>query len=74
MGGCVPEDFSLVGIDDSSLTANCEVPLTSVKYPKQRLGKKAAPKGLRSPCQFQCKKARMRLPHAGFFCNVALMP
>lgn len=40
--GRVPEDLSLVGIDDSSLAATCEVPLTSVKYPKQKLGKKAA--------------------------------
>lgn len=32
--GELPEDLSLVGIDDSSLAATCEVPLTSVKYPK----------------------------------------
>jgi GntR family transcriptional regulator of arabinose operon len=37
----VPEDISLVGIDDSRLAERCEVPLTSVSHPKQRLGEKA---------------------------------
>lgn len=36
--GRVPKDLSLVEIDDSSLAATCEVPLTSVKYPMQILG------------------------------------
>ena len=38
----VPDDLSIVGIDDSNLAASCVVPLSSVKHPKQKLGKKAA--------------------------------
>jgi GntR family transcriptional regulator of arabinose operon len=38
----VPEDVSLVGIDDSDLAAVCESPLTTVAHPKQELGRKAA--------------------------------
>ncbi|MDR0671913.1 MAG: GntR family transcriptional regulator [Oscillospiraceae bacterium] len=38
----VPEDMSVVGIDDSSLAERCEVPLTSVSHPKQKLGEKSA--------------------------------
>ncbi|MDR1157743.1 MAG: GntR family transcriptional regulator [Oscillospiraceae bacterium] len=37
----VPEGISVVGIDDSSLAERCEVPLTSVSHPKQKLGEKA---------------------------------
>lgn len=35
----VPEDLSIVGIDDSELATFCEVPLTSVKNPIRDLGK-----------------------------------
>jgi GntR family transcriptional regulator of arabinose operon len=38
----VPDDVSLVGIDDSDLAAICEAPLTTVAHPKQELGRKAA--------------------------------
>jgi GntR family transcriptional regulator of arabinose operon len=37
----VPGRLSVVGIDDSSLAERCEVPLTSVSHPKQKLGEKA---------------------------------
>jgi GntR family transcriptional regulator of arabinose operon len=37
----VPSDISVVNIDDSNLAECCEVPLTSVRHPKQKLGKKA---------------------------------
>jgi GntR family transcriptional regulator of arabinose operon len=42
MGVRVPEDISIVGIDDSNLASICEVPLTTVVHPKQALGKKTA--------------------------------
>ncbi len=38
----VPEDLSIVSIDDSDLAAYCDVPLTSVAYPIKGLGKKVA--------------------------------
>lgn len=38
----VPEDLSIVSIDDSDLAVNSELPLTSVAYPIKELGKKAA--------------------------------
>lgn len=38
----VPEDISLISIDDSELAVLCEVPLTSVPHPMERLGAKAA--------------------------------
>lgn len=38
----VPEDLSIISIDDSDLAANNEQPLTSVAYPIKELGKKAA--------------------------------
>jgi GntR family transcriptional regulator of arabinose operon len=38
----VPEDLSLVGIDDSRLATLCAVPLTSVKHPRHKLGERAA--------------------------------
>lgn len=38
----VPEDLSIVSIDDSDLAAYSEIPLTSVAYPIKELGKKAA--------------------------------
>ncbi|HHU72550.1 MAG TPA: substrate-binding domain-containing protein [Clostridiales bacterium] len=43
----VPDDLSIVSIDDSDLAAYCEVPLTSVAYPITKLGKKAAQNLLR---------------------------
>ncbi|MDR1604907.1 MAG: GntR family transcriptional regulator [Gracilibacteraceae bacterium] len=41
-GILVPDGLSVAGIDDSSLAERCEVPLTSVTHPKQKLGEKAA--------------------------------
>jgi len=41
-GRSVPGDLSVVGIDDSDLARICEVPLTSVRHPKQQLGETAA--------------------------------
>ncbi|MDR2610842.1 MAG: GntR family transcriptional regulator [Clostridiales Family XIII bacterium] len=38
----VPDDISLVGIDDSQLARVCEVPLTSVRHPQQLLGEQVA--------------------------------
>lgn len=42
----VPEDLSVVGIDDSKLAKICEVPLTTVRHPHQQLGERAAQKVL----------------------------
>lgn len=38
----VPDDISIVGIDDSKLAEICDVPLTSVRHPHRILGEKAA--------------------------------
>ena len=38
----IPEDLSVVGIDDSYLADVCKVPFASVAHPKQALGRKAA--------------------------------
>ncbi|OYO51519.1 GntR family transcriptional regulator of arabinose operon [Lachnotalea glycerini] len=38
----IPEELSLVSIDNSDLAANCKIPLTSVSHPKIELGKMAA--------------------------------
>ena len=38
----VPEDVSIVGIDDSKYSSICEVPLTTVRHPHQVLGETAA--------------------------------
>ncbi len=43
----VPKDLSIVSIDNSELAALCEVPLTSVIHPMDKLGEKAAKKLLR---------------------------
>ena len=41
--GCkVPEDISVTGFDDSYLAEACPVKLTTVKHPKQELGREAA--------------------------------
>ena len=40
----VPEDLSIVGIDDSRYASICEVPLTTVHHPHSELGKAAARK------------------------------
>ncbi|MFA5658845.1 MAG: GntR family transcriptional regulator [Oscillospiraceae bacterium] len=40
----VPDDISIVGIDDSKLAAVCKVPLTTVRHPHQLLGERAAEK------------------------------
>jgi GntR family transcriptional regulator of arabinose operon len=41
-GVSVPDDISIIGIDDSNISRICEVPLTSVRHPKQKLGEAAA--------------------------------
>ena len=38
----VPEDLSVVSIDDSSLAGSCQVPITSYAHPKELLGEKVA--------------------------------
>ena len=38
----VPEDLSIIGIDDSELATYCEVPLTSARNPIRDLGRIAA--------------------------------
>lgn len=38
----VPEDVSIVGIDNSNLASICRVPFTSFPHPKEELGKKVA--------------------------------
>jgi len=38
----VPDELSVVGIDNSELASICEVPLTSVAHPIEKLGMKAA--------------------------------
>lgn len=40
----VPDDISIVGIDDSKLATVCEVPLTTVRHPHQLLGELTAKK------------------------------
>ena len=40
----VPDDLSIVGIDNSKLSRICEVPLTTVTHPHQLLGEAAAKK------------------------------
>ena len=41
-GISVPDDMSVIGIDDANMAKICEVPLTSVRHPKQKLGELAA--------------------------------
>ena len=38
----VPEDVSVVGIDDSKYSSICDIPLTTVRHPHQVLGEAAA--------------------------------
>lgn len=38
----VPEDISIMGVDDTVLATSCIPPLTSIIHPKQELGKMAA--------------------------------
>ena len=38
----VPEDLSVVGIDDSNLASICRVPFTSFPHPKEKLGIRVA--------------------------------
>ena len=40
----VPDDLSVVGIDDSKYAKICDVPLTTVAHPQRRLGEAAAEK------------------------------
>ena len=41
-GISVPEQVSVIGVDDSDLALHSEVPITSMPHPKERLGAKAA--------------------------------
>ncbi len=41
-GIAVPEQVSVISIDDSDLALHSEVPITSLPHPKERLGSKAA--------------------------------
>ena len=38
----VPDDMSVISIDDSNLAGICKVPITSYEHPKEKLGEKAA--------------------------------
>ena len=38
----VPEDVSVISIDDSDLALHSEVPITSLPHPKEKLGARAA--------------------------------
>lgn len=38
----VPNDVSIVGIDDSKYASICDVPLTTVRHPHRKLGEVAA--------------------------------
>ncbi len=38
----VPEDVSIISIDDSDLARHSEIPITSLPHPKEKLGAKAA--------------------------------
>lgn len=38
----VPDDISVVGMDNAELAAMCEVPLTTLNHPKEKLGEIAA--------------------------------
>jgi GntR family transcriptional regulator of arabinose operon len=40
----VPDELSIIGIDDSRLATVCAVPLTSVRHPHQKLGERVAGK------------------------------
>lgn len=46
-GITVPEKMSIIGIDNSDLAELCEVPLTSIELPMQKLGRTAAENLLR---------------------------
>lgn len=41
-GYAIPDDLSVVGIDNAELAAFCEVPLTSLAHPMDKLGQAAA--------------------------------
>lgn len=41
-GISVPDDLSVISIDDSTLAEMCDIPLTSVRHPQQLLGEKTA--------------------------------
>ena len=41
-GIAVPYDLSIMGIDDANMAKICEIPLTSMQHPKQKLGELAA--------------------------------
>lgn len=55
-GRIIPDELSVVGIDDSGLARFCSVPLTSVKNPVEKLGKTAA--GQMAECI--CKNGKLR--------------
>ena len=43
----VPDDISVVGVDNAELASMCEVPLTTLNHPKEKLGETAAKNILR---------------------------
>ncbi len=43
----VPDDISVVGVDNAELATMCEVPLTTLNHPKEKLGEMAAQNILR---------------------------
>lgn len=47
----VPQDFSVVGIDNSSLARFCSVPLTSIRNPVEELGRAAAERIIGKICR-----------------------
>lgn len=52
-GVCIPDQLSLIGIDNSELSALADVPITSLPYPMEALGRKAAENIVRmieNPC------------------------
>ena len=52
LGIRVPEDLNIIGFDNNLLSANVEVPLTTVNQPKKEIGQNAAQlllKGIRNP-------------------------
>ena len=40
----VPDDLSVVGIDDSKYASICDVPLTTIVHPQRKLGEAVAEK------------------------------
>ncbi|MDL2217353.1 GntR family transcriptional regulator [Christensenellaceae bacterium OttesenSCG-928-M15] len=41
-GCCIPDELSVVGIDNAEIAIHCEVPLTTLTHPMEELGRAAA--------------------------------